>query len=190
MIKLIKNYISWILLTLTVIFIWWYCDAWFSIPTNQSSGFYYEYNNQWQNNINTDIGSLIRSEIIESDSNDNVYHQLLSVFKLKDQSRFGDSNEKWKVIYYAKWIINMLLSLTALISLIMIIFAFYMIFFQKDDAGISKAKQMLKWVILALFVMWLSRFIVSLFFWVERWTTKEVWWGFNLFCSLKREHFM
>lgn len=170
------------------LFVWWYCNAWFSIPTNnQSSGFYYYYNTSWQNYINTDIWSLIRGEIIENEENGNVFQQLLGVFQLKWQSWFGDASEKWKAIYYAKWIINMLLSLTALISLVMIIFAFYLIFFLKDDAWITKAKQVLKWVVLSLFVIWLSRFIVSILFWIERWTTEVKQWDITNWDSIIQE---
>jgi NADH:ubiquinone oxidoreductase subunit 6 (subunit J) len=49
----------------------------------------------------------------------------------------------------------------------MVIYAFYMIFFLKDEAGITKAKQVLKWVAIAIIIMWLSRFIVSMIFWIQ-----------------------
>jgi NADH:ubiquinone oxidoreductase subunit 6 (subunit J) len=49
----------------------------------------------------------------------------------------------------------------------MLIYAFYMMFFSKEESGMTKAKQVLKWVAIALVVMWLSRFIVSMIFWIQ-----------------------
>jgi hypothetical protein len=49
----------------------------------------------------------------------------------------------------------------------MLIYAFYMMFFSKEESGMTKAKQVLKWVIIALIVMWLSRFVVSMIFWIQ-----------------------
>jgi cell division protein FtsL len=46
----------------------------------------------------------------------------------------------------------------------MIIIAFYLIFFSKQEESIGKAKKMLIWVAIALAVMWLSRYIVSYFY--------------------------
>jgi NADH:ubiquinone oxidoreductase subunit 6 (subunit J) len=49
----------------------------------------------------------------------------------------------------------------------MVIYAFYMIFFLKDETGITKAKQILKWVIIAITIMGLSWFIVSMIYWIQ-----------------------
>jgi Flp pilus assembly pilin Flp len=41
-------------------------------------------------------------------------------------------------------IVNLLLSFVGFVALVMVIYAFYMIFFLKDETGITKAKQILK----------------------------------------------
>ena len=169
--KLFKSVILPTIVYVISVIIWAFCYADFSIPYTQTD-FYYNYNsgnqhNQW----NTDFWNIIKNDVITDENN--AFSWFLSLFRLSSQSRYGSSEHTSKAIYYIKWIVNMMLWLTAFISLILVIFAFYLIFFSKGDAGESKAKQILKWVALALVVMWLSWFIVSLFFWIERGTTAE-----------------
>jgi len=82
--------------------------------------------------------------------------------------------ETTPALVYVKTIVNRLLSLVSLISLIMVIAAFYMIFFSKQEESVGKAKKMLIWVIIALVVMWLSRYIVSYFFNIYSVTTQSI----------------
>ena len=152
-------------LILTSIITIWITSFWFTID------FYYEYN--WAPDdveTQTDIWEIINNDVIESD--DSSLNKLLDLFKLSEQDRYGDS-EWWeisKAIYYAKMIVNMLLSLVSLLALIMLIYAFYMMFFSKHESGMTKAKQMLKGIWLALAIMWLSWFIVSFIFWIQAWS--------------------
>lgn len=172
--KVIKNLI---LSLLAIIYVssWTYCFAELSLPpTYQDATFYYHYNSGGQNNANTDIWKIINNDVILDQADHwNAFPKLLELFQLSKQEWYGNAQETGKAIYYIKWIVNMGLWLTAFIALIMLIFAFYMIFFSKDEAGTTKVKQVLKWLALAIVVMWLSRFIVSMFFRFERWTTSE-----------------
>ena len=77
-------------------------------------------------------------------------------------------------LVYIQTIVNILLGLVSLLSLIMVIIAFYLIFFSKQEEAVGKAKKMLIWVAIALAVMWLSRYIVSYFYNIYSTTT----WAF------------
>lgn len=77
------------------------------------------------------------------------------------------------ILFYLKTIVNMLLSFVSLIALILMIYAFYMIFFKKDDAGISTARQMIKWIVIWLAVIGFSRIVVSFLFRFE-WTSTDL----------------
>lgn len=159
--ELIRRFI-FTLLGSTFILAWTLCLA-------DQTPFYYNYNSGWQWQLNTDIGSMVKTDTVQD--SENSFQKLLSLFRLSSQDWYDSGTSK--AIYYIKMIVNMLLSLTAFISLIMIIYAFYMIFFTKEDSGVTKAKQVLKWVAIALIVMWLSRFIVSFLFWFEQWATTQ-----------------
>lgn len=140
--------------------------------------FPYQYEFGWQNNNSSDTNywNMIKEDVVNDDNN--VFNRLIWLFHLSDQSWYIQGT--WKAIYYIKWIINMVLWLVAFISLVLLIFAFFMIFFTKEDAGVTKAKQMIKWIALAIAITWLSWFIVSIFFRVERWTTSDLSYVDNL----------
>jgi hypothetical protein len=65
---------------------------------------------------------------------------------------------------YIKWIMNIALGLVSFVSLILVIYAFYLIFFDKGEEGVKKAKKILTGVAIALVIIGLSRLIVSFFF--------------------------
>ena len=148
----------------------WILLAWYDFP------YQYEFNTQTIDSMDTNFWTMIREDVVDDEWN--LFNSLISLFHLSDQEWYGTWT--WKAIYYAKWIINMVLWLVALISLVLIIFAFFMIFFSKDDTWITKAKQMIKWIALAIAVSWLSWFIVSIFFWIERWTTSDLTFNNNI----------
>jgi len=83
--------------------------------------------------------------------NDSALNKLLDLFNLSQQSRYQSGTSK--AIYYAKMIVNMLLSLVSLIALVMLIYAFYLMFFSRHESGMTKAKQVLKGVAIALAIM-------------------------------------
>jgi hypothetical protein len=136
----------------------WITSFWFS------QGFPYEITatNTWE----TDVWNMIKTDVINND--DSSLNQLLDLFHLSDQDRYQDGVWTSKAIYYAKMIINLLLSFVSLIALVMLIFAFYLMFFSTQESGMTRAKQMLKWVAIAITIMWLSRFIISFIFWIQK----------------------
>ncbi len=144
-----------IILTTTILSIIWF---WFSYD------FYYDYHDNttaiWNE---TEIWWIIKTDVVQN--NDSVLNRLLSLFNLSNQGRYDSGTSK--AIYYAKMIVNMLLSFVSFIALIMLIYAFYMMFFSKEEFWMTKAKQVIKWVAIAITIMWLSRFIVSLIFWIQ-----------------------
>lgn len=77
---------------------------------------------------------------------------------------WGYSNEQQPAIVYIRNIVNLLLGLVSFVSLIVIISAFYLIFFSKQEEGLAKAKKMLIGVAIALAVMGLSWLITSYFY--------------------------
>ena len=119
--------------------------------------------------------SNILSEWI--DDSENWIKRLLQLFM--PNSAMYD-NWAWpSLLFYLKTVVNLLLSFVSLIALILVIYAFYMIFFKKDEAGITTAKQVIKWVVIALFVIWLSRIVVSFLFRFEKENTQNVWYHDN-----------
>lgn len=149
-----KLFKTLILSIISISIIWF----WFSYD------FYYDYSDNttaiWNE---TEIWWIIKTDVIEN--NDSVLNRLLSLFNLSNQSRYDSGTSK--AIYYAKMIVNMLLSFVSFIALIMLIYAFYMMFFSKEESWMTKAKQVIKWVAIAITIMWLSRFIVSMIFWIQ-----------------------
>ena len=130
------------------------------------------------NNPNVDFASGLKINI-KDDSN--WLKRLLNLFM---PSTTPEDTIYWSVdspsfLFYLKTVINLLLSFVSLIALIFLIFAFYMIFFKKDDAGINTAKQMIKWITIALVVIWLSRIVVSFLFRFENKNTEDLWYHNN-----------
>lgn len=129
--------------------------------------FYYDYNTNstaiWNE---TEIWNIIQTDVINN--NESVLNQLLDLFQLSNKDRYQNGWGTSKAIYYAKMIVNLLLSFVSLIALVMLIFAFYLMFFSTQESGMTKAKQMLKWIAIAITIMWLSWFIISFIFWIQQ----------------------
>ena len=126
-------------------------------------------------NQNTNYASGLKSNISEED---NWFKQLLNIF-MPDAEIYGWTNTSPSFIFYLKTIVNLLLSFVSFIALIFVIYAFYMIFFKKDDAGVTTARQILKWIVIALVVIWLSWIIVSFLYRVEKENTQNLWYKSN-----------
>ena len=143
------KYILILLISIFTINIW-FCDYYDDFPYKIDGG---------NDNLNTNIGELVKDQV---EDNNWLLQKIINLFGIDD----NDWYDEWtsKALYYVRSIINLLLWLVSLISLIMVIYAFYMIFFIKDWAWITKAKQILKWVAIAMVIMWLSRLIVSFIF--------------------------
>ena len=113
----------------------------------------------------TNLQNVIKQDTLTP--KDSILNQMRNFFRLS-KTKY-DTNTP--AIDYIKWILNILLGLVSFISLVLIIFAFYLIFFGKEEENVGKAKKILKGVAIALIVMGLSWFIVSFFFDIFKKTT-------------------
>jgi hypothetical protein len=130
-------------------------------PVND--GFYYDQPASSDDNNNgatTDLATIIKNDSIDKKSEPLIY-KIRKFFKLTWTETYDDEKP---ATAYITMIMNMALWLTSFISLILVIFAFYLIFFDKWEAWVEKAKKILTWVVIALVLMWLSWIIVSFFF--------------------------
>lgn len=111
----------------------------------------------------TDATTEIATDIIKPDTHEetSILKRLTDFFRLS-----GTSYDTWtsKALNYVKRILNILLWLVSFLSLVMIIFAFYLIFFSKGEEAVTKARKILIGVGIALAIMGLARFITSYFF--------------------------
>lgn len=88
-----------------------------------------------------------------------LLEKLLSTFGL---NYAGDG----KALNYIQIVINYVLSFTAFIALIVIIYGFYMMFFWEEDKAFGKAKKTVTGAAIALFVIAISRSFVNFAFYV------------------------
>lgn len=128
--------------------------------------------NDWQ--VNTDFNGIIKEWMNDSE---NWLKRLLRLFMPNSDMYNWEDNPSF--IFYLKTIVNLLLSFVSFIALILVIYAFYMIFFKKDEAGFTLARQIIKWVVIALFVIWLSRIVVSFLYRFENENTQNLWYKSN-----------
>jgi hypothetical protein len=109
----------------------------------------------------TDISQVVNNDAIAPTNS--ILDRLTKFFRVSGTS-YNPDNTGSPALNYVKRILNIVLGLVGLIALVLIIFAFYLIFFAKADDAVKKAKKILTGVAIALFIMGLSRFIVSFFF--------------------------
>jgi flagellar biosynthesis/type III secretory pathway M-ring protein FliF/YscJ len=108
------------------------------------------------------IGSL-KSVLTEQQGNDSFREQILKVFGFN----FGEQGN-WVVpdtfFSYIQSILNIALGLLSFICLIILIYNFFIIFFDKEKEGIENAQKTVKRVIYVLLIIWFSWLIVSFIF--------------------------
>lgn len=109
----------------------------------------------------TNLGQVIKTETVNPTTS--ILKRLTDFFRLS-WTAYDNQNSTSKATDYVKRILNIMLGLVSFISLVMVIFAFYLIFFSKGEEAVGKAKKILVGVGIALAIMWLSRFIASFFF--------------------------
>lgn len=109
----------------------------------------------------TNLADIVKTDTVNPTTS--ILKRLTDFFRLSGTS-YDNPNSTAKATDYVKWILNILLGLVSFLSLVMIIFAFYLIFFSKGEDGVGKAKKILVGVGIALAIMWLSWFIASFFF--------------------------
>ena len=121
----------------------------------------FPYNTQGPTGATTNIATdMIKTDTQKSTS---ILQRLTDFFRLNGTT-YNAAGSTSKATNYVKRILNMFLGLVSFLSLGMIIFAFYLIFFSKGEDGVGKAKKILTGVGIALAIMWLSWFIASFFF--------------------------
>lgn len=134
----------------------WAFSLMFSASFSQE--FFYDQVSTTSDNIEDqlDIAKTIKSDSLD-ESNSILWNitTLLNINTYKDEAR--------PALAYVQMLINLVLGLVSFVALIMVIFAFYQILFNKGEEGVTKAKKILSWVGIALLVMWLSWIIVSSF---------------------------
>ena len=108
----------------------------------------------------TELAKVVKDDSVNSQDTTLLY-KIRQYFRLTGTTTYDQDKP---AIAYVQMIINMLLGLVSFISFILVIFAFYLIFFNKGEEGVQKAKKILIGVAIALVVMALSRIIVSFFF--------------------------
>ncbi len=109
----------------------------------------------------TDISQVIKEDSLTPTTS--LMTRLTSFFRVSGTS-YNPDNTGSPALAYVKRILNIVLALVSFVSLILIIFAFYLIFFGKEEDAFKKAKKILTGVAIALAIMGLSRFITSFFF--------------------------
>jgi len=94
----------------------------------------------------------LATDVIKTDTNEStsILQRLTDFFRLSGTSYDTGTS---KATNYVKRILNILLGLVSFLSLVMIIFAFYLIFFSKGEEGAAKAKKILIGVGIALAIM-------------------------------------
>lgn len=116
----------------------------------------------------TDLAKIVKQDNIGvSDNNktnisvnkNSLLYKIRDIFKLNNNTSDGN-----QAITYVTDLLNMALGLVSFISLVLVIMAFYLIFFDKGEDGVKKAKKILTGVAIAIALMWFSWIIVSFFF--------------------------
>lgn len=116
----------------------------------------------------TNLSDVLKQDAIAP--SDSILDKLTKYFRVSGTS-YNPDNTGSPALNYVRWIINIVLGLVSLIALVLIIFAFYLIFFAKEEEAVKKAKKILTGVAIALGLLGLARFIVSFFFNVFNVTT-------------------
>jgi len=129
--------------------------------------FYYNYQEWDPGRDNLEIGEIIHEEAVKPQNT--VLYKIREMFRLT--GKFYDKSNKTVAIDYIKSIINIALGLVGFISLILVLYAFYLMFFTEQEQWMTRAKKILRWVMIALVIMGLSYFIVSFIFYVYNLTS-------------------
>ena len=164
----IKKYYLYGIILLTGILLW---GSVFITYWQGSEWFYYWTEFEWENlndEQKTDLAKILKDDSINTNDNTLLY-KIRKYFRLTGTESYDQDKP---ATGYITMIMNMALWLTSFISLVLVIFAFYLMFFQKQEEGFAKAKKILIWVAIALVIMWLSWVIVSFFF--EIYSTEAV----------------
>jgi len=160
-----KKLSTYIFSILGVLFALWTIIPAVSVGQFADEPFPYDVQGQEYNPTATSEENMtnLATDVIKTDTNEStsILQRLTDFFRLSGTSYDTGTS---KATNYVKRILNILLGFVSFLSLVMIIFAFYLIFFSKGEEGAAKAKKILIGVGIALAIMWLSWFIASFFF--------------------------
>ncbi len=108
---------------------------------------------------NTDFWGIINENIVEGSESD--LNQIIWIYH--SDTEILDSNKKNKAVIYTRIIVNYFLTLVWFVALIILIYWFYMMFGNSHEEGVKKAKKYITWSVIAIFLIWVSRFIITWF---------------------------
>lgn len=123
-------------------------------------------NRSW-GNMDTDFWLTIKNNSV--DPTDSLLNRALKIFNLNNEERYSGPK---KALAYAIYLLNYALWFVAFIALCLLMYSFYCVVVG-NEKQIDKAKAYMKWIAIAIVVMWLSRLIVSLIFWLYDDVAKE-----------------
>jgi len=133
----------------------------FHFVNAQSDSFYYDGVTQDSNTSSdqkTELAKIIKTDNI--DNTNSLPSKIRGFFQLNGTSY----NSKAPATAYIKNLLNIALWFVSFISLVLVIFAFYLILFDKGEEGVKKAKKILIGVAIAIALMGLSWILVGFFF--------------------------
>ncbi len=154
-----RKYLYTLIALIGLFFVWGIAN----IYGQGNEWFYYWTEFEWEElnqEQKTDLAKVLKNDSINTDD-DSLLYKIRKYFRLTGSETYDQDKP---ATGYITMIMNMALWLTSFISLILIIFAFYLMFFQKQEEGFAKAKKILIGVAIALVIMGLSWVLVSFFF--------------------------
>ncbi|MFA7284470.1 MAG: hypothetical protein WC004_01445 [Candidatus Absconditabacterales bacterium] len=126
----------------------------------------FPYGNEFTTAPSTDLTDPLQNVVIEQQAqNDSFVEQILDTFGFNVGS-VGGGTAPDSALSYIQYLFNIALGLLAMISVIILIYNFFMIFFSKEKEGVENAQKAVKRVAIVILIMGLSRLIVSFLFWV------------------------
>lgn len=124
----------------------------------------FPYGSEFTNAPSTNLTEPLKNVVIEQQAqNDSFVEQILKAFGF-DVGSVGGGTAPDSALSYIQSLFNLALGLLAMISVIILIYNFFMIFFSKEKEGIENAQKTVKRVAIVIVVMGLSRLIVSFLF--------------------------
>jgi len=105
---------------------------------------------QVQEGETTDFATGLLTPDIQDD--ESIIQTLSRFFRVTDTQYYDDTTTS-PATNYIKRLLNMLLGLVSFLALVMVIFAFYLIFFSKGEEAVTKARKILIGVAIALAIM-------------------------------------
>jgi hypothetical protein len=163
----LKKIIYSLLLGLIVLSLHGISYAFDQLPGQTTEDFYY--GSQYEvasegNEDNIKRPKIIQTETLRTNDSSLLY-KIRGIFRLTGKSYYDNPKP---ATGYITMIMNMALGLVSFVSLILIIYSFYLIFFQKGEEAFAKAKKILIGVAMAIVFIGLSWVIVNTFFIVSQ----------------------